>query len=64
MKNIIGDDLFGELVQQLGGVSVFITVDRETRDAAIKADYRRNADYSLLAAKYKLSERRIRQIVD
>lgn len=67
-SNGISCDVIASVTQsiraELGGQTCYVNYGgNRSRDDEIRAEYRKHGSYSRLAAKFGLSERRIREIV-
>lgn len=66
LADLLGLNIFLKLVEQCGGTNIYIpkaeTIGRAARNAMIRAEFTGN-NIKALAAKYQLSEVRIRSII-
>ena len=67
IAEIIGIDAYIKLVRNFGGTSIYIwkqdSLIKDIRDKKIRSEFN-GSNYSLLAKKYNLTDRTIRDIVD
>lgn len=67
IAEIIGIDAYIKLVRNFGGTSIYIwkqdSLIKDIRDKKIRQEFN-GSNYSLLAKKYNLTDRTIRDIVD
>ncbi len=67
LAEAVGIDTYIKLVKSFGGCSIYVgkedKINSIIRDKSIRGDFD-GSNYKYLAKKYKLSERRIRHILD
>ena len=67
LVGIIGEDLASDVVNELGGLTIYIpvakSIRRNSRNISIYEDWKNGVNYRMLAFKYRLTKNRVKQIV-